>query len=91
MRNKGFFVFKLPGNIYCVGIYIDQALCTSDFRMAYLLDIEYSLYEELLVGFGAINDLNQGLIFAYEYEAQKLVDYLNEKYLLMLKLANKIK
>lgn len=72
-------------------VYIDQALCISDIRMAHLLDIDYNLYEELLVGFGAINDLNQGLIFAYEYEAQKFVNYLNEKHLLILKLANKIK
>lgn len=90
MGTNKFFIFKLSSAyLYCIGINDINGI-VYDLRIAQLLDIDEETYIKLVYKFGGINDERKGLSFIYKYDAQRFADYLNENYLLILKLAGKI-
>lgn len=61
----------------------------SDSYLADLLGMTLQQYRKLLKSYNAIEHWT-GCVFLEETDAQKFIDYLNKKYLLILRLANKI-
>lgn len=64
-------------------------LYPSDYEISELLDIEYEEYTSLMVNHGAIQE-HLGFVFLYENEAQKFADFLNDRYLVLLRLRGKL-
>lgn len=91
MDENKFFTFKLHlVSLYCIGIYNDTGIVCNDKLIAQLLDMEENDYTNLVKKFGGIFDSTKGLVFIFEYEAHNFVNYLNEYYLVALKLAGKV-
>lgn len=61
-----------------------------DEDIADLIDLSIEEYSKLIISFGAFKEPNAGFVFINENKAQKFADYLNNKYLVMLKLSGKI-
>lgn len=57
--------------------------------IAKLLDMTLEEYEKLALSYGA-NNRSSGLVFKNKNDAQKFADYLNDKYLVILKLSEKV-
>lgn len=90
-----FFISKEYMDIegYSICIYINGHTYTSTVFLSNLLGLTLEEYTELLKSFGAAGAVSKalnGLFFANEYDAKKFASYLNKKYIVMLKLADKI-
>lgn len=57
-----------------------------EIQMSELLDLTYEEYKSLLLSYGS----DESCLFKNKIDAQKLVDYLNKTYLLMLKIVGKV-
>lgn len=62
----------------------------ADIIIANVLSISYEEYTNLLQKYGAYYTNAMGFIFDRKEDVQPLVDYLNNKYLLVLKLQGKV-
>lgn len=82
------FCLKQYKNFYFIHIDIEYLMVTTK-TMAELLSVSLVEYEELITSYGAIKTWC-GYIFPHKEEAIKFATYLNETYLVMLKLTGKI-
>lgn len=93
MDDKGFYVVmypERPGRELChIRIDVSEQSCYLHTDLRTLLEVSTKEYYELIYSFGAEKNYN-GLIFSDVEKAKKLVDYLNNKYLLILRLTNKV-
>lgn len=79
-NNKYYFVYFNKG---------DNTIHVNDNSMAELLDMTLKEYTTLTLSYGTIYMCNE-LVFTNSSDAQKFADYLNDKYLVILKLSGKI-
>lgn len=71
----------------------NKTYCCFDKEIASLIDIPYKDYEKLAVSYGAelYNYYNTSVIYFYSHvEAKEFVNYLNDKYLVMIALSGKV-
>lgn len=89
---NGFIVtMSSDGGLYCwISVVIDHVKSDSDEYLADLLDMSIHKYTALVKSFGGYYNTEIGLVFDSRNRAQNFVDYLNETYLLVLKLQEKI-
>lgn len=92
MSNAKFMISSISHPIlsefYFVYFYTDDYTHINDVDIAKLLEMSIEDFIELALSFRAIRD--NGIIFVTQSDAQKFADYLNDKYLVMLKLTGKI-
>lgn len=91
--NNGFFVLNLGfanDKLYVITIVNSRGKYCSNQKIANLLDITLEQYLALLISYGAYDNKWKGYIFATLYEANNFVEYLNDKYLLLIRLTDKI-
>lgn len=75
--------------VYVVSMKLEYLYC-SNLTIARLLDISLKEYITLLESYGAYKDERYGHIFSLYDKADNFVKYLNDKYLVLLKLQGKI-
>lgn len=81
MNSKTRFFVKTNDNLYY----------SNDEAIANLIDLRFDKYAKLIESFGAIlHQNNCQYFFEYKNEAENFMNYLNETYLIILKLQGKI-
>lgn len=79
-KNKYHFIYLHKGN---------HSNCCADTSIARLLDMTFDEYRTLMRSYGAVR-MGEELLFLNKKKAQIFANYLNKKYLVMLKLSGKI-